>query len=46
MAWSVGPMTTELEYLEDEIVLNGCIFLLKKFLGDHYEIPYPDEIIW
>lgn len=31
LGWVVGELATEVESLPDEIVISGCMFLLKKF---------------
>lgn len=43
--WIVGPNAKFIETLEDETVLNEFYFLIKKFLGQKYDIPKPQCIM-
>ncbi|EEZ98941.1 spermine oxidase [Tribolium castaneum] len=45
LGWVVGPMVGEVELLPDDVVVAGCMFLLKKFVGDKYEISEPQKIL-
>lgn len=45
LGWVVGKLAQNYELLPDNIVLNGCLFLLKKFVGGIYEVPEPEGIL-
>ncbi|XP_066139168.1 uncharacterized protein [Euwallacea fornicatus] len=45
LGWLVGPMNREVELLDDDVVLNASMFLLKKFVGSHYKIVEPTNIL-
>lgn len=45
LGWVVGRNAADVERLSDEIVTSGCMYLLKKFAGDVYEIPEAEQII-
>ncbi|KAG5877916.1 hypothetical protein JTB14_020955 [Gonioctena quinquepunctata] len=45
LGWVVGKMAAEVERLSDEEVTRGCLFLLRKFVGDKFDIPEPDGIL-
>lgn len=45
LGWIVGEHVPEYELLSDDIVLKGCMFLLKKFLGGIYNIEKPESIL-
>lgn len=42
LGWVVGEFAAEVELLSDEIIISGCLYLLKKFLGDLYDISHPE----
>lgn len=44
MGWVVGEHVGKVEALSDELVLDGCMFLLHKFLANFYDIPEVDDI--
>ena len=46
LGWLVGEFVPEVELLDDQIVENGCMFLLDKFIGHKYRIPYPTDTLW
>lgn len=45
LGWVVGKMAAEVELLSDEVAVDGCMFLLKKFAGNLYNIPQPDGVL-
>ncbi|XP_060523579.1 peroxisomal N(1)-acetyl-spermine/spermidine oxidase-like isoform X2 [Cylas formicarius] len=45
LGWVVGPMARQVELLADQIVLDGAMFLLRKFVGKRFDIPEPDGIL-
>lgn len=45
LGWVVGKHVQEYELLSDEIVVEGCMLLLRKFLGNLYKIPQPESIL-
>lgn len=45
LGWMVGKHVKEYELLPDEIVAEGCSFLLKKFLGGLYNVEKPESIL-
>ncbi|XP_044259616.1 spermine oxidase-like isoform X2 [Tribolium madens] len=45
LGWVVGPMVGEVELLSDDVVIDGCMFLLKKFVGGKYDITQPEKIL-
>ncbi|KAJ8962072.1 hypothetical protein NQ318_018021 [Aromia moschata] len=45
LGWVVGKMAAEVEYLSDEVVTSSCMYLLKKFVGNKYDIPAPDGVL-
>lgn len=46
LGWLVGPMGSQVEELDDTIISKGCMLLLRKFLGNYYDIQSPEEIVW
>lgn len=46
LGWVVGEFVEEMELLLEDIITDGCMFLLKKFLGDTYHIPYAQNCLW
>ncbi|RZC32388.1 Amino oxidase domain containing protein, partial [Asbolus verrucosus] len=45
MGWVVGPMVEEVEKLSDDIVLEGSLYLLKKFVGHKYNVTQVDGVL-
>ncbi|XP_066261243.1 spermine oxidase-like [Euwallacea similis] len=45
LAWINGPTAKLVEYLSDEFITKGAMFMLRKFAGKRFEIPEPDEIL-
>ncbi|CAG9863754.1 unnamed protein product [Phyllotreta striolata] len=45
LGWVVGKMAAEVEHCTDEDVTQGCMALLRKFVGNKYDIPTPDAIL-
>ncbi|XP_018567631.1 spermine oxidase-like isoform X1 [Anoplophora glabripennis] len=45
LAFVVGKSAPKVELLSDELVIGGCMYLLKKFSGWKYEIPEADEVL-
>lgn len=45
LGWVVGPMVGEVELLPDEVVIDGCMFLLKKFASRKFDITSPEGIL-
>jgi spermine oxidase len=45
LGWNVGKMVEQVEHLADHILIEGCIFLLKKFLGHRYNVTYPNGLL-
>lgn len=45
LGWMVCEHVREYERLSDDIVLEGCMFLLNKFVGRLYDVQPPEEIL-
>lgn len=45
LGWVTGELAAEVEKLSDEIVMNNCMFLLRKFVGSKYNVTQADEIL-
>ncbi|CAH2002173.1 unnamed protein product [Acanthoscelides obtectus] len=45
LGWLTGRNSKQAELLPEEVVKIGCMFLLRKFAGDIYEIPEPEDIL-
>ncbi|KAJ8964362.1 hypothetical protein NQ317_018468 [Molorchus minor] len=45
LGWVVGKMAAEVELLSDEVVVDSCMFILRKYVGDMYDIPNPDGVL-
>lgn len=45
LAFVVGKLASEVELLSDELVIRGCMYLLRKFSGWKYEIPEADAVL-
>lgn len=45
LGWVVGTMAAEVEQLTDEDVMMGCMTILRKFVGNKYDIPEPDGVL-
>lgn len=45
LGWVTGELSSEVEHLSDEIVMGNCMYLLRKFVGNIYDICEPDEIL-
>ncbi|KAH1020053.1 hypothetical protein HUJ04_009782 [Dendroctonus ponderosae] len=45
LVWINGPTAKLVELLPDETIIEGCMFMLRKFAGKQFEIPEPDGII-
>nr|CAH7723595.1 unnamed protein product [Callosobruchus chinensis] len=45
LGWLTGKNTKQVELLPEEVVKSSCMFLLRKFAGDIYEIPEPEQIL-
>nr|CAI5835227.1 unnamed protein product [Callosobruchus analis] len=45
LGWLTGKNAKRVELLPEEIVRSSCMFLLRKFAGDIYEIPEPEGIL-
>lgn len=43
--WFTGEFVPDLELLDEHILIEGILFMLNKFFGDLYFIPYPDKMI-
>lgn len=40
-----GVCVPDTESIPDDVIINGCMYLLKKFVGKHFDIPQPSEIL-
>lgn len=45
IVWIGGPMVKQIENLSDQIVVNGCLRVLKHFLKEKYDGTKPEETI-
>lgn len=45
LGWICGKHVKQYELLPDDVVLDGCMFLLKKFLGGIYNVQEPENIL-
>lgn len=45
LAFVVGELASEVELLSDQVIMKGCMYLLRKFSGWRYEIPEADEVL-
>lgn len=45
LGWVVGKHIQRYELLPDNVVLEGCFYLLNKFVGRIYEIQKPESIL-
>lgn len=45
LGWVVGSTIKQVELLPDEVVQNGSMFLLRKFVGKKYHILEPEAIL-
>lgn len=45
LGWVVGKMARDVELLPDNVVIQGCMFLLRQFVGKKYKISEPDGIL-
>lgn len=45
IAWISGPMVPEIEALSEATIKNGISYVVKKFLGNDYQITDPDFVI-
>ncbi|XP_063932784.1 spermine oxidase-like isoform X2 [Zophobas morio] len=45
IAWYVGDLIPEIEKLPDDILLRGCNYLFKKFLGKDYNVTDADKVL-
>lgn len=43
--WIVGDAARYMETLPDKEVMDGLMFLLKKFMGSKYNIPQPEALL-
>ncbi|XP_063932798.1 spermine oxidase-like [Zophobas morio] len=43
--WAVGDLIPEIEKSSEDVLLRGCNYLIKKFLGKNYNITNADRII-
>lgn len=43
--WFTGDMVPDLEKQSDKVIRNGCMHVIKKFLGGTYNITEPDQMI-
>lgn len=41
VTWIMGELAEEVEKLADEEILKGCMYVLRKFLGRHFNITDP-----
>lgn len=46
LGWVVGELAHKVEELPDNMIMKGCVFLIRKFLKNIYLITSPDKIIW
>lgn len=45
LGWITGQLAAEVEQLTDDIVIDNCIYLLRKFVGHKYDIPRAEEVL-
>lgn len=45
LSFVVGESSQKVELLSDELVVGGCMYLLRKFAGWKYDVPDADEIL-
>lgn len=45
LGWIVGELALAFESIPDDIVIQGSLFLLKKFAGKKYNISHPDGLL-
>lgn len=45
LVWVVGGLVPEVEMLGDDVVQEACGFLLKKFLGNSFDIPNIENVL-
>lgn len=46
MGWSVGKYAGDFEKLPKETIEEGCVYVLKKFIGREFSVTKPIDIIW
>lgn len=45
MGFFAGGMVPELEKVSDRVIIEGCMYLFKTFLGRNYTVLEPDDIM-
>lgn len=45
LGWITGQLAAEVEELSDEVVIDNCMYLLRKFVGHKYDIPRAEEVL-
>lgn len=45
LGWIVGKHVAEVELLPDDVVKEGCMYLLKKFLGRIYDVELAESVL-
>ncbi|KAJ8980364.1 hypothetical protein NQ317_019005 [Molorchus minor] len=40
-----GSMVPDIERTDDQVLINGLMYMFRKFLGKHYNIVQPDQMI-
>lgn len=45
LAFNVGDTASQVESLSDEVVVEGCMYLLRKYSGKKDGVPQPDGVL-